>query len=270
MAKPASSKPKASSGAPWSSSPLPPTGFGVERGGWPSNLDGQGWGGSGEAGAREDAAQEPRAEMLAASRRAPLAADQVWGNPSRFTGPRGRKSRRHFSHSCPQTPTLEGVGGMGKDAGSTFPVTELSPKTFPARPRGEGEAEAPGEARHSRGTRGARWGLTSPRGARSCGGGSEARRGGPRAAAAAGGAAAVHGPRGAPAEKPQRDSPVRAAPAPAPAPALAPAPAWAAAGAALSRQRALWPSTGEVRLGGPTPACRFAPPGGVPCDVYMR
>lgn len=228
-----------------------------------------GWaGGSGEAGAREGAAQEPRAEMLAASRRAPLAVGQVWGNPSRFTGPRGRKSRRHFSHSCPQTPTLAGVGGVGKGAGSTFPVAEPSPKTFPARPRGEGEAEAPGEARHARGTRGARWRLTSLRGARR----SVPRRrlrGSTRRTPRRGGCRRGCGPSWF-AGRSRREARTRLA--------------RARGSGSGSRSRS---GPGSGRRGSepaaralalswrceawrPHPACRFAPPGGVPCDSHRR
>lgn len=66
-----------------------PAGFGTEGREREGRLAEQ----PGRAEAREDAAQERRAEMLAASRWAPLAAGHVWGNPSPLRGPQGRKSR---------------------------------------------------------------------------------------------------------------------------------------------------------------------------------
>lgn len=41
----------------------------------------------------------------------------------------------------------------------------------------------------------------------------------------------------------------------------------AAASAALSSLRALWPSTGDLRLGGPTPPSRFAGLGRTPATL---
>lgn len=63
-----------------------PAGFGTEGREREGRLAEQ----PGRAEATEDAAQERRAEMLAASRWVPLAAGQVWGNPSPLRGPQGR------------------------------------------------------------------------------------------------------------------------------------------------------------------------------------
>lgn len=100
--------------------------------------------------------------------------------------------------------------------------------------------------------------LTSLRSARALRLGSEAPRAPPDAAAAPG-PGAPHDRWGAPAEKPARSSPVRPA-APAPGSGDRPARVPAAAGAAPSGRRALRPSTGDLRLGGPTPASLFAQP----------
>lgn len=66
-----------------------PAGFGTEGREREGRLAEQ----PGRAETGEDAAQERRAEMLAASGWAPFAAGHVWGNPGPLRGPQGRKSR---------------------------------------------------------------------------------------------------------------------------------------------------------------------------------
>lgn len=204
-----------------------------------SNLDLQGFRRGQHPGKCQSGAKsrDARPKSLGASRRGP-----GLGNLSQFRGPRGHKSGRHLSHSRPQTPTLLGVGGGRR---LCFPCSPTFSKiTSQSVLHGKGR-RVPREEQHPRGRRSARWRLTSPRSARRrvSGWGSEAPHCG-RGAEAAAGAGTAHGRRG---------SPVRGA---------ALAAAAVAAGAALSRPRALRPSTGDLRLGGPTPASRFAQPGG--------
>lgn len=182
--------------------------------------------------------------MLAPSRWAPPAASQVWEISASSEAPEGTSP---VPTSATPVPKRQLCWELGKGASSAFPVAQLSPKQLPSRSSMPRDAGRPGRSCTPAGGA-ARGGDSPPRAALGAGvsdWGSEAPRR-RRGAEVAAGAGTAHGPRG---------SPVRGA---------ALAPARAAEGAALSRRRALWPSTGDLRLGGPTPASRFARPGGTP------
>lgn len=104
-----------------------PAGFGTEGREREGRLAEQ----PGRAEATEDAAQERRAEMLAASRWAPLAAGQVWGNPSPLRGPQGRKSR--VATSAAAVPKRQLCCGAGGGRRLYFPCSLTFSKNFPSR-----------------------------------------------------------------------------------------------------------------------------------------
>ena len=182
-----------------------------------------------EASTREDAKSRD------ARGTSPPAAGPVCGIPPGSEAPYGRNPVPSSA-----TPAPSRQLGWGSGRGS---LALLSPKpnfrqqSSQSVLQGKGEAEAPREKPHPRGTRG---GDSPPSaGPGFSGWGSEEPHGLPRATAVPG-AGAAHNPWSAPTGKPARVSPVcRAARAPVPSPA--PARAQAAAGAPLSRRRALGP-----------------------------
>lgn len=198
-----------------------------------------------------------------ARRTSPPAAGPVWGLPAGSEAPYGRNPAPSLA-----TPAPSRQLGWGSGRGSLAlpsPEPNFRQQTSQSVLQGKRETKAPREKPHPRGTRG---GDSPPPSAPGFSGwGSEEPHCRPRATAVPG-AGAAHNRWSAPTGKPARVSVHRAPGAPVPSPA--PARAQAAAGAPLSRRRALGPSTGDLRLLGPTPASLFAQPCGTPRDIYMR
>lgn len=169
-----SSKPRASSGAPWPSRLLTPSGLGAEREGmgtcgWTSNLDLQGFRRGPHPGKCQSGAKsrDARPKSLGASRRG-----SGLGNLSQFRGPRGHKSGRH---SATPVPKHRLCWGLGEGAGSAFPVVQLSPKQLPIRSSMARDSGCPGRSSTPAGGA-ARGGDSPPRAALGAGSPARAQR----------------------------------------------------------------------------------------------